>query len=69
MPTLHKKWNLPLRISSVNVAKSAVSCGFTEETLNGKLRYLCSAIDDWNAELVFPYMDQLLCILTLASVN
>ena len=24
---LHKKWSFPLRISSVNVAKSAVSCG------------------------------------------
>ena len=26
--TLHKKWSFPLRISSVNVTKSAVSCGF-----------------------------------------
>ena len=26
--TLHKKWHFPLRISSVNVTKSAVSCGF-----------------------------------------
>ena len=26
--TLHKKWNFPFRISSVNVIKSAVSCGF-----------------------------------------
>ena len=26
--TLHKKWSSPLMISSVNVAKSAVSCGF-----------------------------------------
>ena len=25
---LNKKWNFPLRISSVNVTKSAVSCGF-----------------------------------------
>ena len=25
---LHKKWRFPLKISSVNVAKSAVSCGF-----------------------------------------
>ena len=25
---LHKKWTFPLRISSVNVTKSAVSCGF-----------------------------------------
>ena len=35
---LHKKWSFPLRISSVNVTKSAV----TEEILNGKLRFLCS---------------------------
>ena len=26
--TQHKKWSFPLRISSVNVSKSAVSCGF-----------------------------------------
>ena len=26
--TLHKKWSFPLRISSVNVTKSAASCGF-----------------------------------------
>ena len=25
---LHKKWSFPLRISSVNVTKSTVSCGF-----------------------------------------
>ena len=27
-PTLHKKWSFPLRISSVNVTKSAGSCAF-----------------------------------------
>ena len=26
--SLHKKWSFPLRISTVNVTKSAVSCGF-----------------------------------------
>ena len=26
--TLHKKWSFPLRISSANVTRSAVSCGF-----------------------------------------
>ena len=26
--TLHKKWSFPLRISSVNVTKSAGNCGF-----------------------------------------
>ena len=26
--TMHKKWSFPFRISSVNVTKSAVSCGF-----------------------------------------
>ena len=25
---LHKKWSFPLRISSINVTQSAVSCGF-----------------------------------------
>ena len=39
--TLHKKWSSPLRISSVNVTKSAVST-FTEEILKGKLYFLCS---------------------------
>ena len=27
-PTLHKKWSFPLRISSANMTKSAVSCRF-----------------------------------------
>ena len=26
--SLHKKWNFPLKISSINVIKSAVFCGF-----------------------------------------
>ena len=36
----HKIWNFSLRVSSVNVTKSAVSCG--EEMLNGKLHFLWS---------------------------
>ena len=47
---LHKKWSFPLRTSSVNVTKSEETCvfdhinliTFTEETLNGKLHFLCS---------------------------
>ena len=35
--------NFPLRFSSVNVTKSAASCGFGEENLNGKLHFLWSA--------------------------
>ena len=39
--TLHKKWAFLLRIFSVNVIKSAESCGFTftEDILNGKLHF------------------------------
>ena len=44
--TLHKKWSFPLRISSVNVTKSAQKTAdlvtFTGEILNGKLHFLCS---------------------------
>ena len=36
-----QKGSFPLRISSVNVTKSAVST-FTEEILNGKPEFLCS---------------------------
>ena len=36
----HKIWNFSLRVSLVNVTKSAVSCG--EEMLNGKLHFLWS---------------------------
>ena len=46
-PSLHKKWSFSLRISSVNMIKSAVSCGFghiTEEILNGKLHLLYSTL-------------------------
>ena len=32
--TLHKKLSFPLRISSINVTKSAVSCGFGHIYLN-----------------------------------
>ena len=57
LPSLYKKWSFPLRISSVNVTQSAVSCNlvtFTEEILNGKFHFLCSAyhsnlwIVSWN---------------------
>ena len=42
---LHKNLSFPLRISSVNMTKSAVFCDlvtFTEEILNGKLHLLCN---------------------------
>ena len=42
---LYKKGIFPLRISSVNVTKSAVTCGltiFTEEIRNGKLHFYAS---------------------------
>ena len=43
--TLYKKRSFPLRISSVNATKSAVSCRFGYiywKNLNGKLLFLCS---------------------------
>ena len=45
--TLHRKCSFPLRLSSVNVTKSAGNCGFghiTEKILNGKL-YLKTIFD------------------------
>ena len=41
---LHKKWSFPLRISSINVSKSAVSCEFCHIYWNPswKLHFLCS---------------------------
>ena len=47
--TLHKQWSFPLKISSVNVTNSSVSCWFcqfTEEILHGQLHLVCS--DDCN---------------------
>ena len=44
---MHKKWSFPLRIFSLNVAKPEDSCGFVtlmEETLNGKLHFMCSVL-------------------------
>ena len=38
-PTLYKKWGFLLRISSINVTKSA----FNEEIIPRKLHFLCSA--------------------------
>ena len=52
---MHKKWSFRLRIASVNLTKSAGNCGygyiyrgdnlhaFTEEILDGKPDFLCSA--------------------------
>ena len=40
--SLHQKWSFSLRISSVNVTKFEVSCGFGHiygEILNGKLQF------------------------------
>ena len=38
----------PIRISSVNVTKSSVSCGFgTEEILNGKFHFSCNGNTDF----------------------
>ena len=45
--SMHKNWSFPLKISSVNVTKFTVSCGFvtfTEEILNEKLHFLCSFV-------------------------
>ena len=53
--TLHKKRSFPLRISLVNVTKSAVS-KFTEEILNGKLHFLCSVIFNKIVELTWTYL-------------
>ena len=47
--TLHKKWIFPLRISSVNMTKSAETADlatFTEGVLNGKIQFLCSEMFD-----------------------
>ena len=44
--SLHKKWSLPLRISSVNVTKSAENCGFGHiYWKKRKFYFLCS---DWS---------------------
>ena len=44
--SLHKKWNFPLRISSINMTKSAENCGFGHIYWRNpywKLHFLCSA--------------------------
>ena len=45
--TLHKKRRFPLRVSSVNVIKSALPSdlvAFTDQILNRKLHLMCSVI-------------------------
>ena len=58
--TLHKKLSFPLRISSVNVTKSAGTVDLvtlSEEILNRKLHFLCSVnvvgiyISEWNTTI------------------
>ena len=51
---LHKKRSFPLRISSVNLTKSAASVTFTEKILYGKLHFCVHCIVghlDLNANL------------------
>ena len=47
--TLHKKWSFPLKTSSVrpNPQKIADLVTFTEETLHGKLHFLCCVNCFW----------------------
>ena len=41
--TIHKKWSVPLRISSVSVTKETADLAtFTEKIPNGILHFLCS---------------------------
>ena len=43
--SLHKKWSFPLRIFSVNVTKSAVSCGFCHILKKFLIQnFICSAV-------------------------
>ena len=60
-PSLHKKGSFLLKISSVNVTKSAafteeIFNGITEETLNGKLNFLFSGYH-WR-KTFFPVMTE-----------
>ena len=46
----NKEWSFPLKISSVNVTKSSIICGFgpfAEEIVSGKLHFLCSQLLFW----------------------
>ena len=49
--TLHIKLSFPLRISSVNMTKSADLIAFTKEILNGKLHFfaLCEEMQSWKS--------------------
>ena len=51
--TPHKIWSFPIRISSVNVTKSAVFWGFGHtywRILSGKLHFLCSDMFDFKSK-------------------
>ena len=52
LDTAQKKWSLPLRIPSVNVTKSVVSCGFRHIywILNGKLYFFVQSEINRSAE-------------------
>ena len=56
--SLHKKWSFPLRISSGNVTKSAVSSGFGHIYYRNpywKTSFLCS---DWSSKSWTKYLEQ-----------
>ena len=57
-----QKMKFPLKISSVNVIKSAGYCGFDhipEEILNGKLHFFCSVLT-WITEPVKKVLTNLI---------
>ena len=56
--TALKKWSFQLKISSVNVTEPQFPADlvtFTEETLNGKLHFLCSGVTSFSW-WCFPYI-------------
>ena len=57
---LHKKWSFPLNITLVNV--------FTEEILNGRHHFLCSAGECSMPPPVLPILQNLLFYLAVAFI-
>ena len=60
--TLHKKWNFPLRVSSINETKSVENCGFDHiywRNPYGKFHFLCSVNSTFSENITgrpFLYM-------------
>ena len=59
--TQHEKWSFPLRISSVNVTKSTVSCGFLQKKYLMENFIFCAVVFAISNKILFYFHFHVRC--------